>query len=632
MMRQILDRICDKNGIWRIGFLPGITVIIFVVLLRIFGTLQFAELAVFDAFLRLRPQEDMDERILIVGINEEDIKRIKNYPIPDRDIAALINKLKTYQPAVIGLDIVRDLPQEPGHKELIKVFKGTKDLIGIEKALADSSGSVFNAPPNLPSEQVGCSDAVIDIDGKNRRSLLATSNTKGIWRKSFALKLAEIYLKTEGISLGNVNGDPYGMRFSSTILTRFQPNFGGYVKEDAGGSQILVNFRNRRNPFHIVSLEAVQTGKVNPDLIRGKIVLIAMTSPSAKDYVNSSAIHSENPALIYGVEFQAHAVSQLISSVLDNRPLINVWADEWEYLWIIVWGISGLSFTRIIRSPWKILIFMTVAHICLLGICYGLLIWGLWVPFVPALLTLGFNYSGVLIAFYKYDEALQSRIQERQLVIDQTFDAIHSQPLQRLNIILRKIQSEKGLESQSFVSELQQLNQELRDVYDLVRKEAVTELNSFYLRQGQRLDLLQPLHELLHDVYIDVLERDYTNFKNIKLKIVKFEIMDERGLNIQQKRSLCRFLEEALCNVGKYAEGTTRLRISCTQGQGKNIIRVADNGLGIDTMANLSANSGFGTKQAQNLAKQIGGKFERTRNSPKGMVCQLTWPACKLWF
>lgn len=617
----------QEMAIGRVGTLPGIAAIAFVIVLRLVGSLQFLEWAAFDTSLRWRPEEPIDDRIIIVGINEKDINRVQKYPIPDRDIAALLRTLQTYQPAVIGLDIFRDLPVEPGHTEFVKTLKATKNLIAVEKVLPDRSGFTVNPPPNLPQEQVGFADAVIDADGKQRRSLLGTSNLQDEWRLSWSLRLAETYLATKKISLENVDGDSYGMRFNSQELTRVQPNYGGYVTE-VGGTQILINFRSRHKPFDIVSLEEIQTGKVEQNRIRGKIVMIGMTSPSAKDYVNSAAIKSENPALIYGVEVQAHVVSQIVSAVLDGRPMLNVWADEWEYLWIVAWGILGIIFGRIIHSPLKILLFVAIASICLIGVCYGLLIFGWWIPVVPAILTLVFN-SVVLAAFYRYDEALRSRIKDRQLVIDQTFDAIHSHPLQTLNMILKKVQSDEGLAPQQFVSELQQLNQELRGVYDLVRREALTEVKHFYLRQEQHLDLQQPLHEILYEVYSEVLERDYPYVKSIKIKVFKFETMDERNLSIEHKRSLCRFLEEALCNVGKYARLTTRLDVTCSQEQGNNIIRVADNGLGIDAMAK-EPHSGFGTELALSLAKQLGGKFQRFPNSPQGIVCQLTWSA-KLW-
>jgi CHASE2 domain-containing sensor protein/two-component sensor histidine kinase len=631
MVHKLWSETASKYSVFGVGFLRGMSIITFVILMRVLGTLQFFEWAAFDTFMRWRPNEKMDERILIVGINENDIKQIKQYPIPDRDIAALLRKLQTYNPAVIGLDIVRDLPQEPGYSKFVSVLKDNKNLITIDKVLPDRSGFIFNAPPNLPQAQVGFVDAIIDIDSKQRRSLLATSDAKGEWRFSLALKLAERYLATQGFSLENVENDPYGMRFNNTQITRFQSHDGGYINADARGSQILINFRKHSRPFHLVSLTDIQKNKVSANLIRDKIVLIAMTSSSAKDYVNSAAIDSENPALIYGVEIQAHVVSQIVSSVIEKRTMINVWADKWEYLWIIIWGLLGLSLGSFIRYPLIIIVYATVASAGLIAVSYSLLIIGFWVPVVPSLLVLLLN-SIALAAFFRYDEALRSLIQERQLIIDQTFSAIHSYPLQTLSLLLREIPNKQEIKTSEILLKLQQLNQELRDVYDLVKRETVTDLNSVYLGQEQRLDMQQPLHELLHEVYEDVLLRDYPNFKKQDiLKIVAFESMDERNLSIKHKRGLCRFLEEALCNIGKYAQETDRIEVICGQKHGQNIIRVVDNGSGFTPTNYFSSSPGFGTQQAQNLAKQLGGKFERFSNSP-GVICQLTWSVKKFWF
>lgn len=60
----------------------GIIVIGLVVLVRGLGWLQLLELIAFDYYLRQLPAESVDSRITIVGIDEEDIQAIGNYPLP----------------------------------------------------------------------------------------------------------------------------------------------------------------------------------------------------------------------------------------------------------------------------------------------------------------------------------------------------------------------------------------------------------------------------------------------------------------------------------------------------------------------------------------------------------------------
>lgn len=593
--------------------MPGLVVVAIVCLARLTGTLQFWEWGAFDYLLRLRPDEGIDERVTIVGIDEADIQHIKAYPIPDREIATLIQKLQSYRPKVIGLDIIRSLPVEPGHHELLEVFNQTKNLIAIAKVLPEKI-----PPPPLSSQQVGFSDAIADADGYLRRGLLGTPTNEG-YKFSFALQLAKYYLATQNISLENGLHDRQAMRFGNAELPRFTPNFGGYVGTDAGGVQVLVNYRSGRERFRKLSLQQIKAGKFNPSWIRDRIILIGVTSPGV-DLINSAVAANSNPGAgkVYGVEFQAHAVSQIISAVRDRRPLLNAWSEGWEYLWILAWGFLGMTLSRLRQSPIENALTVSLSIITLLGISYILLILGWWIPLVPAVLVLGLNGIG-LAAFYQYDRALKTRIAERQLIIDSMFDTIHNGPLQTLARILRRVRDE-DLPPSQLIAELEGLNRELRAVYESASKEAVAEAESLYLADGQEINLQAPLHEILYTVYRQTLERDFPHFKTLKVKIRTFEPIDEQNLSAEQKRSICRFLEEALCNVGKHAVEVTRLSATCTQKDGWCTICVTDNGVGIATPT-----EGRGTQQSKNLAQQLHGKFERSPLSPRGTRCELTW-------
>jgi len=641
-----------KAGVttWGRGALPGVMVIVAVMMARLTGALQFLELVTFDRFLLLRPPEPMDERIVIVSITEEDIQRARTYPIPDREIAELVKSLQAYQPTAIGLDIVRDIPVEPGNAELTSVFRSSKNTIGVEIALPDRSGFTVAPPPALRSEQVGFADAVLDADGYQRRSLLGAHNSQQEYRFSLAIRLAERYLAARGIELGNGIRDPGAKRFGSIELTRVQSNSGGYVGADAGGNQILLNVRSGTMPFRVLSLSQIKSGQVNPDWIRGRIVLIGMMSFSAKDLASSGAIVGINPGRIYGVEIQAHATSQIISAVLDGRSLLRVWADAWEYLWIVAWGLLGISLGRFLRSPWKILLGLLVACVSSIALCYWLILLGWWVPIVPVLLVLVLNGAGLMAAlFYRHEQELRLRLEERQFAIEQTFNAIHSGPLQTLVGILRTAQEQAT--PPLFLPELQRLNQELRAVYGSVQRDAIAD--EPHLRMGSAIELaLQaPLHELLYKVYCNTLEQELPYLKTIKFKIVQFDPLNTSHLRLEHKRALCRFLEEALCNVGKHAIEATRLTVICTQEGDLQVIRVADNGRGKQSqsetlsLAQMERDreitedpnpklqpSGLGTQLAKNLAKQLGGAFRRYPNQPKGTVCELTWPAKRRWF
>ncbi|MGA7936923.1 MAG: CHASE2 domain-containing protein [Kovacikia sp.] len=140
-----------KGSFRRIKVIPELVVIVTVIAARLVSGLQFLEWATLDTFLRLRPAEPMDDRVVIVGIRESDIQQAGTYPIPDQAIAALIRQVEAYHPTVIGLDLFRDLPVPPGHPDLVKEFRTTPNLIGIDKTLPDRSGMSVKPPPGYPA-------------------------------------------------------------------------------------------------------------------------------------------------------------------------------------------------------------------------------------------------------------------------------------------------------------------------------------------------------------------------------------------------------------------------------------------------------------------------------------------------
>ena len=113
--------------------------------------------------------------------------------------------LQEYQPRVIGLDIFRDLPVEPGHTQLVQAFKDIPNIIGIEVALNQEETLNVKPPPALPPQRVGFADLIVDSDGKLRRTLLASPNWQGDLKYSFSLRLAQAYLSHEGITLEHSN-------------------------------------------------------------------------------------------------------------------------------------------------------------------------------------------------------------------------------------------------------------------------------------------------------------------------------------------------------------------------------------------------------------------------------------------
>jgi CHASE2 domain-containing sensor protein len=627
MRKRIWNRIRKELGLWSVAAPSGVIVLFVVILIRIMGGMQFWEWMFLDAMLRLRPLEKPDERIVIVGIDEEDIAWVNRYPIPDEKIADLLTQLETYQPLAIGLDIFKNVPVEPGGEQLAQILQRNNKIIGIEKILPLQP---IPPPPSLPTERVGFADVRIDKDSRHRRYLLSIPDSKNIneQKYSLALQLVDKYLEAKKIYSDKGINDPNTVMIQGIELPRITHNFGGYVGVDDGdgGMSILMNFRNSEQPFHVVSLRQVLEGKVDAQLLRDRIVLVGNRNTSAMDSFYTSAL----PGLklsghIYGIDYHAHAISQILSTVFDGRPMLHSWGDIAEYTWILFWGFLPIAIGRLTQSVGRNLLGVGVAGTCLLSSGYLLLLCGVWIPVAPGLLVLAVNGLGLsAFAFYHHDKFLRSQIKARQNTIDHAFSIIHNGPLQTLAYGLKHMRA-KDISYEHLLGQFEKLDREIREIGEYLKLEALTAEETLRLGSGLILELNRPLHDLLYEVYSSTLERkDFENFQIIKVKIRNFEPIDDKYLSIEDKRGICLFLEEALCNVGKHAQGVKRVEASGVYGKNQYRLCVKDNGSGIKSKLENK-----GTKHSKILAKQLRGEFKRQSLIPCGTICELSWKPMK---
>ncbi|MDF5720279.1 MAG: CHASE2 domain-containing protein [Rhizonema sp. PD37] len=394
-------------------------------ILRLTGALQFIEIVALDQMFRLRPFEPDDSRIVLVTVDESDIKQLKQWPMSDAVLARLISSLFQQHPRVIGLDIFRDLPVEPGHQELVNVFKSTPNLIGIEKVIKTAHGEVIQPPPILKQRgQVSASDLVLDADGRIRRSLLYLS-TQDHQSIIFTLgaRLAFAYLEGEGITRQPIDPKQNQFRLGRAVFTSLQPNDGGYVGVDNGGYQIFSNFPRLRNGFRTISITDVLQGRMPRDLVRDRIVIIGITAESVEDRFFTSYT-TNSIAAPAGVQVHALFISQLLSAALDGRPLLHVWSEPLEWLWIILWSMIGAIIGWTSRSPRRTVFGVVFFGIALLGGAYVLFLVGWWLVIIPPLLALvgsAITSNGYLMweNLKEYARTLEQKVEERTLRLEE---------------------------------------------------------------------------------------------------------------------------------------------------------------------------------------------------------------------
>ncbi|GET39733.1 CHASE2 domain-containing protein [Microseira wollei] len=339
-MRQKLQTTIKQ---WRAALIVAPTVAGLVIAGSMAGIFNLLEWSLRDQFFRLRPNEPIESRIVIVTIDEPDIKYVKTWPMSDQVMARLISNIKAQQPRAIGIDLYRDLPVEPGHEELVEVFNTTPNLIGIEKV-----GKVAIAPPPGLAKlgQVGANDIVLDADGKLRRGLVILAKSDDTMVEGFGVKLARMYLEKEGIKLRVIaqKNNIYGL--GKAAFVPLTGNEGEYKKSDTGGYQILINYRGGLNSFAHISMMDVLENRIPREMMRDRIVMLGAKAPSLNDNHQTpySSTLNASKQLTPGVVIHANLTSQVLSAALEGRPMLQASIKPLNWLLILFWSGTSAAF------------------------------------------------------------------------------------------------------------------------------------------------------------------------------------------------------------------------------------------------------------------------------------------------
>ena len=117
------------------------------------GWLQFWELKAFDRAISWRVSEARDDRILIVTVDDEDVKYqeenqlIGRGSLGDKALLRFLPKIQPFNPKVIASDIIHDFPFIP---ELEQTILSQNNFFAICRIKSQTSGMIGINPSNLP--------------------------------------------------------------------------------------------------------------------------------------------------------------------------------------------------------------------------------------------------------------------------------------------------------------------------------------------------------------------------------------------------------------------------------------------------------------------------------------------------
>lgn len=395
-----------------IGSLIGAVVLTAVVLARGAGLFETLELNLYDYFLSGRLRAEPETRVTLVTVTEEDIQRLKTWPLTDDALADALSRMESYKPRAIGLDIYRDMPVPPGTGRLEEVLRANPNIIVVEKFGGPTSLGV-SAPPLLKgTERVGFNDMVVDRDGVLRRNLLFLDDGQTA-HFSFALRLALLYLEKEGVSPRPGGDDPQNLKLGNVTFIPFSRNDGGYVGADANGYQILHDFHGA--PFRLFSLAELMDGKAPPSAFTDRIALFGVAAESVKDVFHTPLDKHAPEGLggSPGVIAHAYAASQFLRAALDGDKPMRTPLKTHETIWITFWTLTGGVFGAITGSAWAFAALIAGGVALLTGLCWIAFSDGWWIPLAPP--AAGFISTAILFIAYirsmeKAERALLMRL------------------------------------------------------------------------------------------------------------------------------------------------------------------------------------------------------------------------------
>lgn len=423
-------------------------IILLALLIDTFGIIKYPFLNqlenwTYDARLNYKRLNTIDDRIVIVDIDESSLALEGRWPWSRDKLAAIVNNLfEVYQADVVGFDIVfaekdessglkefeflasTELKDDPlFHKALDNIRPSLEYDQMFAKALKDRNvvmGYYFKSnvseneiaqsgllPPavtklnkqlsarlpinkalgyggNLKILQSSArsggffDNPFVDSDGVFRRVPLIQIHQDQVYA-SLALSTTQAYLKNSDIKLNVVNNGTKNDQYyalESVHINEFS------IPVDGKGA-VYVPFRGLSYSFPYISAHKILNKKIDPDSLKGKIVLVGTTAPGLLD-LRSTPVQSVYP----GVEIHANIISGILDQRIKHSP---AWTIGYEFI-ILILIAATMAFLLPVSSPLMATVATTI--VLILTVSGTLMAWNsqIILPLASPVLLIVLNY------------------------------------------------------------------------------------------------------------------------------------------------------------------------------------------------------------------------------------------------
>jgi adenylate cyclase len=338
----------------------------------------------YDARLRLTMPEGVDERIVIVDIDEKSLARQGRWPWGRDRLALLMDKLfDRHAVRVVGFDVVfaepdissgiaaldalaeRELRDNDPFREAMHLLrprldydarfaaalKGRKVVLGyyLSNIEGGHSSGVLPAPTlpagtfaglplaitrwqshgaNLPILQAAAAGAghfnpLVDFDGISRRVPLLVEYG-GAYYESLSLSVVRALLNFPPVVPGYADPSASYAGLEWIELPTERGSLAIPVDENVAA---LIPYRGRQGSFRYVSATDVLDDRIPPGLLRDRIVLVGTTAPGLMD-LRATPVAEAYP----GVEVHANLIAGMLDGGIKHKPDYLLAADALQVL------------------------------------------------------------------------------------------------------------------------------------------------------------------------------------------------------------------------------------------------------------------------------------------------------------
>lgn len=403
---------------------------------------------VYDTRLKVAMPGGVDERIVILDIDEKSLQEVARWPWPRDVMAGLMDKLfDKYGVALVAFDVVfaesdyssgikrldelaaGELRQVPSFTEaygrlrpqldndgmLAKAIKGRPVVLGYYFN-SDRDARKIGAIPepvlpkgtfagrnvafttwagyggNIPGLQAGAATAgfinsLPDFDGVLRRVPMLVEY-EGDYYEALSLAVLRTLLGFPKVELGY----PDGAAGKGYVGLEWLKVGKFTIPVDANASA-LVPYRGSKSSFRYLSLADVLADRVPEGALKGRIALVGTTAPALLD-LRSTPVDSVYP----GVEVHANLIGGMLDQSIKQKPAFMIGA---EVVQLLVGG-AVLAFLLPALSPLFAMLTSLVAMALIVALNY--LVWtegGMVLPLATSLLmTVGLFTTNMAYGYF----------------------------------------------------------------------------------------------------------------------------------------------------------------------------------------------------------------------------------------